>query len=90
MRAGGRRTDVISRSHYSLGYCFFHNNSMYRKGGVMNKSTNYKAIFFSGLTFVGAGVALSITLGPVGIALIGGGIAMMAIGLSKKSEWSKD
>ncbi|MCK4900275.1 MAG: hypothetical protein KAS38_15955 [Anaerolineales bacterium] len=56
----------------------------------MNKSTNYKAIFFSGLTFVGAGVALSITLGPVGIALIGVGIAMMAIGLSKRSEWSKD
>ncbi|GAH65710.1 unnamed protein product, partial [marine sediment metagenome] len=43
----------------------------------MSKSTNYKAIFFSGLTFVGAGVALWITLGPVGFALIGVGIAMM-------------
>jgi len=56
----------------------------------MSKSTNYKAIFFSGLALVGAGSALSITLGPVGIALIGGGIAMMAIGLSKRSEWPKD
>ena len=73
-----------------LGQPKMDNNSMYRKGNVMNKSTNYKAIFFSGLTFVGAGVALSITLGPVGIALIGVGIAMMAIGLSKRSEWSKD
>jgi hypothetical protein len=60
------------------------------KGDVMSKSTNYKAIFFSGLALVGAGSALSITLGPVGIALIGGGIAMMAIGLSKRSEWPKD
>lgn len=56
----------------------------------MKKQTNYKGIFFSGITFLAAGTALSITLGPVGIALIGVGLAMMAIGLSKRDEWPRD
>lgn len=56
----------------------------------MKRKTNYRALFFSGIAFLGAGAALSITSGGVGIALVGLGLAFMAIGLSHRSEWNGD
>jgi len=55
----------------------------------MKKKTNYRALFFSGLVFTSSGVALMITLSPVGIALISVGIVMIAIGLSHREEWEQ-
>lgn len=56
---------------------------------TMEKKTNYKGLFWAGFTFMAAGIALSITLGPVGIGLVGVGIAMMAVGLSKRDQWDQ-
>ena len=56
----------------------------------MDRNINYKGLFWAGFTFLGAGIALSIAVGPVGIALLGTGIAMMAIGLSQRDQWDKD
>ena len=53
----------------------------------MKKKTNYRGLFFSGLAFLGSGVALMITLGPVGFALIAVGIALMAVGLKNREDW---
>ena len=54
----------------------------------MNKETNYKAIFVSGCAFMASGVVLSITLGPVGISVLGVGIGLMAIGLANRDTWA--
>jgi len=56
----------------------------------MNKKVNYRALFFVGMTFVGAGVALSMSIGAVGYGLLGVGIAMMAIGIARRGEWDQD
>jgi len=55
----------------------------------MKKEINYRALFFSGLAFIGSGVVLMITLGPVGVALIGVGIAMIAIGVKNREDWDE-
>jgi uncharacterized membrane protein HdeD (DUF308 family) len=55
----------------------------------MKKEINYRALFFSGLAFISSGVALMITLGPVGFALIAVGIVMIAGGLSHREEWEQ-
>jgi len=55
------------------------------------KETNYKALFFSGLTFAGAGVAFMATVNPgVGGGLIVIGIAFMIIGGKNKDKWGKN
>jgi hypothetical protein len=56
----------------------------------MDKNINYKGIFWAGCAFIASGVALSLTLGPVGVGILGVGIAMMAIGLSQRDTWDKD
>lgn len=55
----------------------------------MKRKTNYRAMFFSGIAFMGAGVALSVSIGAVGISLIGLGVIFMAVGLSHKDEWEQ-
>ncbi|MBW2990569.1 hypothetical protein KY348_02575 [Candidatus Woesearchaeota archaeon] len=54
------------------------------------KSTNYKALFASGIIFVGAGVVFMASVNP-GIAggLIVIGIALMIIGAKNKDKWVK-
>ncbi|MBW2989378.1 hypothetical protein KY358_03610 [Candidatus Woesearchaeota archaeon] len=54
------------------------------------KETNYKGIFFSGITFVGAGVVFmtSVNVG-LGAAFIGIGIMFMIIGGKNKDKWKK-
>jgi hypothetical protein len=56
----------------------------------MERKINYKGLFWAGFTFLASGVALSISLGPVGIGLIGVGIAMMAVGLSQRDTWDRE
>ena len=56
----------------------------------MDKNINYKGIFWAGCAFMVSGIALSVTLGPVGVGILGVGIAMMAIGLSQRDTWDKD
>ena len=56
----------------------------------MKKELNYKGIFVAGSTFLASGVVLTITLGPVGIGVLGVGIALMAIGLAHRDEWPND
>ena len=57
----------------------------------MNKSSkpNYQALFFMGITFVGAGVAIGAGTGmpPLMIGLAGMGLALMIIGLAKRDQW---
>ena len=54
------------------------------------KQTNYKALFFSGITFVGAGVVFMTSVNAViGGSLIGIGIAFMIIGGKNKEKWPK-
>ena len=55
----------------------------------MDKNVNYRAIFFVGITFMGAGVALAMSIGSVGYALLGLGIAFMAIGIARRGEWDQ-
>jgi hypothetical protein len=56
----------------------------------MERKINYKGIFWAGFVFLAAGVPLSIVLGPVGIAILGTGIGLMAIGLSQRDKWNQD
>ena len=48
---------------------------------------NYLAIFIIGLALEGVGVAMLVTVTPVGIALIGSGICLVAIGLAHRDKW---
>ena len=51
---------------------------------------NYKALFFSGLTFAGAGVVFMASVNPgVGGGLIVIGITFMIIGGKNKDKWDK-
>ena len=57
----------------------------------MKKQTNYKAIFFSGITFVGTGVVFMSAINPgLGAAFIALGIAFMIIGGRNKEKWPKN
>jgi hypothetical protein len=56
----------------------------------MKKKVNYRGLFFAGITFMGAGVALAMSIGAVGYGLLGVGIAMMAVGIARRSEWDRD
>jgi hypothetical protein len=51
------------------------------------KEINYKGLFVAGCTFLAAGVTLMISLGPVGVGLIGIGLGMMAVGLTNREKW---
>ena len=54
------------------------------------KQTNYKAIFFMGISFVGAGVVFMSAVNPVlGVAFIVIGISNMIIGGKNKEKWPK-
>ena len=54
------------------------------------KEINYKAIFFLGITFIGAGVVfMSAVNAGLGGAFIGLGVLYMVIGGSKKEKWPK-
>ena len=56
----------------------------------MKKQINYKAFFFLGLTFVGAGVVfISSVKSGLGFAFIGLGIVWMIIGGKNKDKWKK-
>jgi hypothetical protein len=56
----------------------------------MEKNINYKGLFAAGGTFLAAGVALMISLGPVGVGLIGIGLVMMAVGLVNRQKWDRE
>jgi hypothetical protein len=56
----------------------------------MEGKINYKGIFWAGFVFMVSGVVMIIALGPVGIAILGTGIGLMAIGLSQRGKWEKD
>lgn len=54
------------------------------------KETNYKALFFSGLTFAGAGIVFMASVkAALGGALIAIGMAFMIIGGKNKDKWKK-
>ena len=56
----------------------------------MKKETNYKALFFSGITFVGTGVVFMASVNPgLGGAFITLGITFMIIGGKNKDKWPK-
>jgi hypothetical protein len=57
---------------------------------MKKQETNYKAIFFSGITFVGTGVVFmtSVNVG-LGAAFIGIGGMFMIIGGKNKEKWQK-
>lgn len=55
----------------------------------MEGKMNYKGIFVAGCSMLASGVVLSITLGPIGIAILGAGLGMMAIGLAKRDSWNE-
>ena len=55
------------------------------------REINYQAIFFLGLTFIGAGVTFMAAVNPgVGAAFIGLGISFMVIGGKNKDKWKKN
>lgn len=53
------------------------------------KERNYKKLFFVGITFIGAGIALTASAGVVGTSLLGLGIAFLVIGAKHRGEWKK-
>jgi hypothetical protein len=53
------------------------------------KQPNYKALFIIGITFLGAGVAISSSAGwAAGTGILAIGIVFMAIGLGNKEKWN--
>jgi hypothetical protein len=57
---------------------------------MKKQETNYKAIFFSGITFVGTGVVFMTSVNvAIGAAFISIGITFMIIGGKNKEKWSK-
>lgn len=56
----------------------------------MKKQINYRAIFFLGITFTGAGVVfISAVNSGLGGAFIGLGVLYMIIGGKNKDKWGK-
>ena len=56
----------------------------------MKKQINYMAIFFLGITFIGAGVVfISAVNSGLGGAFIGLGVLFMVIGGTNKGNWGK-
>jgi hypothetical protein len=53
------------------------------------KELNYKAIFLVGITFVGAGVAISAATGAAGIGITGMGVVFILIGVRNRDKWKK-
>ncbi len=52
------------------------------------KPVDFRVFFIIGVSFIGSGSALAITVGfPLGIALIGAGVCFMAIGLANRDKW---
>ena len=56
----------------------------------MKKQPNYKAIFFLGITFIGAGVVfIASEDGRSGGVVMGIGALCMIIGIKNKDKWRK-
>jgi hypothetical protein len=56
----------------------------------MEKKKNYKAIFFTGITFIGTGVVFMTSVNAgLGAAFIGMGGIFMIIGGKNKNKWPK-
>ena len=55
----------------------------------MKRNINYKGLFWAGISFIGSGATLSLTLGNVGVGSSGVGFGLMAIGLSNRAEWKR-
>lgn len=56
----------------------------------MKKERNFKALFASGICFLGAGIALLVSVNTgVGAGLILLGAAFMIISLKNKDQWRK-
>ena len=55
----------------------------------MERKINYKGIFWAGFALMASGVVMTMTLGPAGIAILGSGIGLMAVGLAHRDEWDK-
>ena len=54
---------------------------------MKKQEPNYKAFIPIGITFMGAGVALSAAVNPgIGVGLIGVGIVFIIIGIKKSRE----
>lgn len=54
------------------------------------KEPNYRALFAVGITFLGAGVALTAATGVgVGSGLVGLGAVFMIIGAKNRDKWTK-
>ncbi len=56
----------------------------------METNINYRGLFAAGCTFLASGVVLMTTIGPVGIALMGVGLVMMAVGLANREKWNRE
>ena len=57
---------------------------------MKKQETNYKAIFYTGITFVGTGVVFMTSINTgLGAAFIGIGITFMIIGGKNKDKWPK-
>jgi hypothetical protein len=55
----------------------------------MEKQVNYRGLFFAGIVFLGAGVALSLSIGAVGYVILCVGVAMIVVGVSRRSNWDQ-
>lgn len=56
----------------------------------MKKQTNYKAMYFSGITFLGVGVVFMASVNPgLGVAFMAIGIALMITGWKNKDKWNE-
>ena len=57
---------------------------------MKEKQTNYKAMFFSGITFLGVGIVFMASVNAgLGAAFIVIGIALMVTGGKNKDKWKK-
>ena len=54
-----------------------------------NDTTNYQALFVVGITFMGAGTALMVAVGPSMLGLTAVGLIFMIIGLANREKWPK-
>jgi len=55
----------------------------------MEKQVNFRGLFFAGIAFLGAGTALSISVGGVGYGILCVGVAMIIVGVSRRSDWDQ-
>lgn len=58
--------------------------------GIRKKNPDYRALFIIGITFLGAGVAISTASGwPAGVGLIGVGVVFEVIALKHRDQWKR-